>query len=107
MNELSKQTKRPHTTMPPIAARLDLADEGQRRLHDLIHRFHTGRWPVFRCLGMRQVDGVIYEAVEWLRMAQPSFAVVTWRADGLGLSWRDAASTHGALTLLNSQRRQE
>lgn len=91
MNELAKHTKRHVRTMPPIAAQLDLADEGQRRLHDLIQRFHTGRWPLFRCLGGRQVNGVIYEAVEWLRIAEPSFAVVTWPADGLGLSWRNTS----------------
>lgn len=102
MNRLSKQTKRTTTTMPSIAARLDLTDEGQRRLHALIQRFHTGRWPLFRCLGMRQVNGVIYEAVEWLRMAEPSFAVVTWRADGSGLSWEDAAGAREAILSLRA-----
>lgn len=100
MNRLAKQTKRAPQTMPPIAARLDLADEGQRRLHDLIRRLHGGRWPLLRCLGMRQIDGVLYEAVEWLRMAKPTFSVVMWRADGLGLSWKPIETAEQARSQL-------
>jgi hypothetical protein len=85
-----------------VVAKLNLADEGQRRLHDLIQRFHTGRWPLFRCLGMRQVNGVLYEAVQWLRMAKPSYSVVEWRSDGLGLSWQNAASVREARAMLAS-----
>ncbi|MBL9004708.1 MAG: hypothetical protein JNJ46_10695 [Myxococcales bacterium] len=86
----------PRSKTPRIVATLDLASEDQRRLHDLLHRFHSGRWPLFRCLGMRQINGVLCEAVEWLRVAKPSFGVVTWRSDGLGLSWRDAGSAQEA-----------
>ncbi len=69
-------------------ARLDLQDEEQRRLmrHELVRRMHGGRWPLFRCVGMRQIDGVIYEAVEWLRLESPRFGVVRRQQDGLGLS---------------------
>ena len=103
MNRLATQTKRPATTMPQIAARLDLAKEGQRRLHDLIRRMHTGRWPLFRCLGMRQIDGVLYEAAQWLRMAKPSFGVVTWRADGLGLTWEETETAEQARARLKAK----
>lgn len=102
MNRPATLTKRAPRTMPPIAARLDLADESQRRLHDLIRHMHGGRWPLFKCLGMRQIGGVLYEAVEWLRMAKPSFGVVTWRSDWLGLSWEDCASRRCAHTKLNA-----
>jgi len=83
-------------------ARLDLHDEAQRRLHDLIWRMHSGRWPLLRCLGMRQVDGVIHEAVEWLRRPSPHFAVLRWRPDGFGLSWRDAPSARAAPLALSA-----
>lgn len=85
-----------------LLARLDLQDEVQRRLYDLIWRMHSGRWPLLRCLGMRQIDGVIYEAVEWLRRPSPHFAVVSWRADGLGLSWRDCPSARAARLALSA-----
>ena len=98
------------TDRPPSAAglspltRLDLHDEAQRRLHDLIWRMHRGRWPLLRCLAMRQMDGVIYEAVEWLRRTSPHFAVVSWRPDGLGLSWHDAPSARAARLELYTMR---
>lgn len=100
MNELSKQTKRPTTTMPPIAARLDLTNEGQRRLHDLIKRFHTGRWPLFRCLGMRNVNGSLVEAVEWLRTSPPRYSVIYWQNDGFGLYWCAAKGNNSAMHML-------
>lgn len=82
--------RRSSVAVPAIVAKLDLADEDQARLHRLIERFHAGRRPIFRCLGMRQVGGVVVEAVEWLRgtaSSSPRFGVVRWQADGCGLSW--------------------
>lgn len=95
MNRVANKPQ-PRSKTPRVVATLDLANADQRRLHDLIRRMHTGRWPLFRCLGMRQIDGVLYEAVEWLRMAKPTYGVVTWQMDGLGLSWRDQPSALAA-----------
>jgi hypothetical protein len=83
-------------------ARFDLHGEAQRRLYNLIRRMHSGRWPLLRCLGMRQIDGVIFEAVEWLRRPSPHFAVFRWRPDGLGLLWRDASSARAARRALSA-----
>lgn len=103
MNQVARRQKHP---MEPSLARclaaLDDQDENQRRLRDLIHRLHKGRWPLFRCLGVRQIDGVIHEAVEWLRMAGERYSVVRWHPDGLGLSWEDAASAREALLSLRA-----
>jgi hypothetical protein len=82
-------------------ARLDLRAEGQRRLYELVRRMHGGRWPLFRCLGIRQIDGAIFEVVEWLRRESPRFGVVRWQPDGLGLSWRDAPSARAARQALS------
>lgn len=95
MNRLVSKS-RPRNQTPRIVATLNLADESQRRLHHLIRRLHGGRWPILRCLGMRQVNGVLYEAVEWLRLAKPSFGVVMWCADGLGLSWTECRTSRKA-----------
>lgn len=97
MNRLPAITRR---RSPAVAASLDLSDDTQRRIHALIQRFHSGRWPLFRCLGMRQVGGVIHEAVTWPRMHAPMFSVVTYHRDGLGLSWRDFPNKTAALTAL-------
>lgn len=99
MNRVANKPQ-PRSKTPRIVAKLDLASEDQRRLHDLIRRMHSGRWPLLRCLGMRQINGVLYEAVGWQRMAQPSFSVVTWRSDGLGLCWRDQPSVAAAMMSL-------
>ena len=97
MNRLAVISRLP----PAVAASLDLSDDAQRRTHELIQRFHAGRWPLFRCVGMRQKNGVIQEAVMWTRH-KPSFSVVTYRRDGLGLSWRDYPNKIAALTALRS-----
>lgn len=86
--------------VPTVVATLDLADEAQSRVHALVHRLHAGRWPLFVCLGMRQHNGVLYEAVQWARMAVATYAVIQYRADGLGLSWSDARSKSAALSAL-------
>ncbi len=75
-----------------IVAKLDLTDEGQRKLHDFIRRTHTGRWPMLRALAMRQIEGVIYEAVQWMRSKEPQFSVLRWLPDGSGVSWRNYAT---------------
>ena len=63
-----------------IAVSLDLADDAQRRVHELIQRFHPRALAaLFRCLGMRQVDGVVFEAIQWLRIEPPQFALVRYR----------------------------
>ena len=90
----------PRRRSPTTAASLDLSDDAQKRIHALIQRFHGGRWPLFRCLSMRQVDGVIHEAVTWSRMHAPEFSVVTYRRDGMGLSWCDYPNKVAALTAL-------
>lgn len=104
MNQTAPQIlKRPSlVTSHAIVAKLNLENQEQRELYELIRRFHTGRWPLFRALGMRQIDGTIVEVVQWIRMATESYSVVWWRADGLGLSWKETASAKEALALLKS-----
>lgn len=84
-------------------ATLDLADERQRVLFQTIQRMHTGRWPLFRMLGMTQIEGVIFEAAEWIRRSKnqkPSFCVIRWSPDTIGLSWKSATSANAALAML-------
>jgi hypothetical protein len=50
---------------------------------------------------MRQVNGVIFEAVQWLRIEPPQLAVVRYEPDGLGLSWRRCNSRKAALAALS------
>ena len=99
MNRLATKAQ---SKSPRIVAKLDLTDEGHRRLHDLIARMHGGRRPTLRAIAVRQIGNVLHEAVEWLNSATPSYAVVTWHADGQGLRWRKVESEAAARTLLKS-----
>ena len=87
-----------------VVAALGLTEEDQRRLSVLIRRLHRGRWPLLRCLAMRQVGGVLYEAAEWRKGCSPRYGLVTWRADGLGLSWQGLATRQAPLTTLRGLR---
>lgn len=98
MNRLATSPRRRST--PAVSVSLDLADDAQKRVHELIQRFHSGRWPIFRCLGMCQHDGVVYEAVQWLRVEPLRFAVVQYERDGLGLSWQTYESQSSAQSAL-------
>lgn len=96
-------TRRKLITKPPsVVAKLNLEDEGQRRLYDFIMRMHVGRRPTLRLLGMRQVNGVIIEAAEWLRTASPSYSLIEWRPDGNGMSTQPFSSGRSALAALRA-----
>jgi len=102
MNRLATETNLKAKRMPAVVARLDLEDADQHRLHGLIQRMHAGRTPLFRCLAMRQIAGAVVEAAEWAQMNKPTYSVIYWRADGLGLSWKDADSADEARAMLKA-----
>jgi hypothetical protein len=87
-----------------VVAALRLEQGDRQHLGAMILRLHRGRWPLMRCLAMREVGGVLYEAVRWRRCRAPSCGVVTWRADGLGLSWQPAPTGKAAIAVLRSLR---
>ncbi|HPH27808.1 MAG TPA: hypothetical protein PLA87_13255 [Pseudomonadota bacterium] len=104
MNRNNTGTQKPRKTVAaPLEAlaTLDLHDDKQRALHDLIRRLHTGRWPLFRAVAMRQIDGVIFEVVQWCGKHDSSYSVVRWRPDGAGMSWQDAATREEAVKMIN------
>lgn len=101
MNQIARSNTR--KAIHSLVSALDEHDEDQQRLRDLILRFHTGRWPLFRCLGMRKVNGSIIEAVEWLRSFPARYSVIYWQADGLGLSWVKARGRRHATAMLNDR----
>jgi len=83
------------TLAAPLAplATLDLQEAGQRSLHDVIRRLHTGRWPLFRCVAMRQLDGVIYEVAQWCGKHEGGYSLVRCLPDGSGMTWQDTGMT--------------
>lgn len=84
-------------------AKLDLSNEGQRRLHDFFRRMHTGRWPTLRAIKMRQLsDGSLVEVAEWLRMPAQRYGVITWRFDGNAWQCQHADSRSAAIAKFNA-----
>lgn len=61
----------PLLSPPPIAAVLDLAAPQERATFELLLRFCTGRWPLWRLLGLRRRGHTLYAAVEWQRSKDP------------------------------------
>ena len=83
----------------PVAT-LDFTSETAEKIRTIILRFHTGRWPLFRCHDLRGVDTVIYELAEWrpyrTNGREPKFSIVTWTLTEIGLSWHDYPSLAAA-----------
>lgn len=100
MNRPNANHLKPLTAPLAPLAKLDLQNEGQRSLHDLIRRLHTGRWPLFRCVAMRQIDGVIFEVVQWCGKHEGGYSVIHWLPDGSGMTWQDAPTKKAALKIL-------
>jgi hypothetical protein len=88
---------------------LDLKIPDEREAHDFIRRATTGRWPLWRLLGMRRRGVVLNLAVEWCRSysAQP-YSVVYISLDKLAYGWdffSSAAEARNALALLDAKQR--
>ena len=71
---------------PRIVAALDLQNPSERAAHDLLRRFTTGRWPLWRLLGLRRDDGLLLAALEWVRSHAPARFAVCYPAPPLSLS---------------------
>lgn len=97
---------RPRPSLPPpaIAATLDLSQPGERAAHDLLQRFCTGRWPVWRLLGLRREGLALHAAVEWRRCRRPfAFSLIQIALDAPALRWKyvpSALDARKALTAL-------
>lgn len=79
----------PRRKAPTVVAVLNLADPQERAAHDLLRRFCTGRWPIWRLLALRLGDGVLYAAVEWVRgKARERFAVAELSLHKEAVCWR-------------------
>lgn len=91
MSTRTTKTRSSSTHRPKIVASLCLADPNERATHDLLRRFCTGRWPLWRLLGLRREGLTLHAAVEWLRCRSASpYSVVQLALDGASLRWEDA-----------------
>lgn len=73
---------------PPIAAVLDLAVPQERAAFELLRRFCTGRWPLWRLLGLRRHGRTLRAAVEWRRTARAErYSVAELSLEACSVCW--------------------
>ena len=106
---VSSRRRRPSRapSPPPIAATLDLTKPGEREAHDLLLRFSTGRWPIWRLLGIRRKAQTLFVAVVWLRGSpQDRHAIAELSLDKSAVCWSyapNAAAARAELAKLGSE----
>ena len=82
---------------PKAVAVLDLAQPGERDAHDFLRRFTTGRWPLWRVLGLRRRGSQLRAAVCWLRGGQINgYSLAELSLVEQAVCWRDMASAVAA-----------
>ena len=98
----------PRRKAPTVVAVLNLADSQERAAHDLLRRFCTGRWPIWRLLALRRGDGVLYAAVEWMCCkARSRFAVAEVSLREQAVCWRYFPTSAAARKSLSQTGRAE
>ena len=92
--------RRSPSQFPPRDAVLRLDKPADRRVHDLVRRFCTGRWPLWSLLGVYGGPDALRCAVKWLRGGPGTFSVVEITPDGLALRWWYYPTADAACTAL-------
>ncbi len=90
---------------PKIAAVLDLDKPTERDTQAFLKRACSGRWPMWRLLGMRRKGRTLYAAVQWVRPEPAVYAVVNIALDKCALFWRYFPTAAAALAALDGKRR--
>jgi hypothetical protein len=89
---------------PRIVAKLDLSKETERDTQSFIKRACTGRWPMWRLLGMRRKGRTLYAAVEWVRNEPVVYTLVNIALDKCAMNWRYFPTAAAALAALDAKR---
>lgn len=93
----------PKRSPPPIAAVLDLAAPHERATFELLLRFCTGRWPLWRLLGLRREGYTLYAAVEWRRATRPDrYSIAELSLESCEVCWRYLPSAQAARQALRA-----
>jgi hypothetical protein len=93
---------------PRIVAKLDLSREVERETQVFLKRACSGRWPMWRLLGMKRHSNTLTIAVEWLRHPETLYSLVELALDKCAMNWRPfptAAAACAALAALDTEHR--
>jgi len=72
---------------PRIVAKLDMQNEVQRDTQAFLKRACSGRWPMWRMLGIKRLGDTLFVSVEWLRCADGRYSLVALSLDRIALRW--------------------
>ncbi len=93
-------------TTPNIIAVLDLSKPNELEAHKTLHRATTGRWPLWRLLGIRRDRDTLILAVEW-KPRQPSaprnWSLIFFDLCDRSIRWRDFPTATAARAALRAQ----
>jgi hypothetical protein len=82
-----RKRRRPSLSPPRIVAKLDMQNEGERHTQAFLSRACSGRWPMWRVLGMKRRGDILFLSVEWLRCADARYSLVKLSLDRMALRW--------------------
>jgi len=103
----SRHRSRSPSSSSKIAALLNLEKADERQTHDFLRRACSGRWPIWRLLGMRRQGLTLYVAVKWLRAGGDTpYSLVELSLDRTAMWMRafpTAAAARAALAAVDVQ----
>ncbi len=103
---LSRKHRRPSLSLSPprIVAKLDMQNEVERDTKAFLSRACSGRWPMWRLLGMKRLGDTLLISVKWLRCADGRYSLVALSLDRIALCWwyfPTASAARSALATLD------
>lgn len=106
---LPKKRRRPSLPMRPprIVAKLNMQHGVERDMQAFLTRACSGRWPMWRVLGMKRRGDILLLSVEWLRCAGARYSLVQLSLDKMALCWwyfPTADAARAALDAIDTRR---
>jgi hypothetical protein len=87
MNRLSTRPRPSPVPASTVVATLDMNHEVERDIHAFLTRACSGRWPMWRVLGMKRLGDTLFVCVKWLRCADGRYSLVAVSLDRIALRW--------------------
>ncbi len=85
---------------PRIVAALDMQNEVERDTQAFLKRACSGRWPMWRMLGMQRRGDTLFFSVKWLRCVDGRYSLVELSLDRVALCWQYFSTASAALAAL-------
>lgn len=106
MNRLATSPRPSPVLASTVVATLDMNHEVERDTQAFLSRACSGRWPMWRLLGMKRLGDTLFVCVEWLRCADGRYSLVALSLDRIALRWwyfPTAGAARSALAALDAR----